>query len=126
MMDIIEGKRIPSQKYVPIKTANENLTLLKENLRENVLSSNYGLINVEFRFPLMKGFKGVLFYDLGAVHLKSKNQSVFDYGHSAGIGFRYQTFLIPVGMDIAYRLPPRERVMVKKILITESIFSIGW
>ena len=120
----IEGDRIPGRKYSPIATANEALTLEK-SVKESALSSNYGLINVEFRFPLLKGFKGVLFYDLGAVHLKSKNQSVFDYGHSIGVGFRYQTFLIPVGMDIAYKLPPRESSGTEDSNYRIH-FSIGW
>ena len=117
----VERERIPDKKYAPIETANEALKLsTKENSTENVLNSRYGLINVDVRFPVFEGFKGVLFYDLGLVHLKSESQAILDYGHSAGFGFRYQFFVIPIGLDIAYRLPP------KKGVNSRVHFSIGW
>ena len=103
----IEGERIPSQKYAPVETANEPLRLEKAVI-ENVRYSHYGLTNIDFRFPVFEKLKAVLFYDLGAVYLKSSRQKVLTYGHSVGIGFRYQTFLIPIGLDIAYKLPPKE------------------
>ncbi len=118
----IEGERIPRQKYAPIETANEAFKIYKNENQifnkvselekqkyptENVLNSNYGLININFRFPISNDLKGSLFYDLGAVQLKSKSRTVFDYGHSIGIGFRYQIFIIPIGVDIAYKLPPK-------------------
>ena len=106
----IKGERIPNKKYVPIETANEALKLKKTEtaVAENVLNSHYGLINIDLRFPISENFKTSIFYDLGAVHLKSKNNSIFDYGHSIGVGFRYQIFVIPIGLDIAYKLPPKE------------------
>lgn len=116
----IEGERIPGEKHAPIETANEALRLQKAGSIENVLNSYYGLVNTDFRFPVFKDFKGVLFYDLGAVHLKSKSKTVLDYGHSIGIGFRYQTFLIPIGLDVAYKLPPKEGADYR------FHFSIGW
>ena len=104
----IKGERIPNKRHVPIETANEALKLKKSESTENVLNSHYGLINTDFRFPVFKDFKVSLFYDLGAVHLKSKNNAIFDYGHSVGVGFRYQIFIIPIGLDIARKLPPKE------------------
>ena len=117
----IEGERIPRDRYAPIKTANEALKLKKGAKEENVLHSRYGLINIDFRFPLFEDFKGLFFYDLGMVYLKGKSQSLLDYGHSVGLGFRYQTFLAPVGLDIAYKLPPR-----KGFESYRFHFSIGW
>ncbi len=119
----IEGARIPSEKHAPIETANSDLKLKKDDQLESALVSNYGLLNAEFRWPVFKGFKGILFYDIGAVYLKGRNNAVFNYGHSVGVGFRYQTFLIPVGLDIAYRLPPERP---KADLNYRFHFSIGW
>ena len=116
----IEGERIPEKKYAPIETANEALTLKQGDFKENVLNSAYALINTDFRFPILEGFKGGLFYDLGLVYMGGQNETVVDYGHSAGLGFRYQTFLIPIGLDIAYRLPPKKDVGLR------LHFSIGW
>ena len=123
----IEGERIPREKYVPIETANEALQLEKTK-KENVTSSQYGLVKVNFRFPIFEGFKGLLFYDLGAVSLKSAGQELWDYGHSVGLGFRYQTFLIPIGLDVAYQLPPKECIQLQDKTCSYSRFhlSIGW
>ena len=117
----IEGERIPNAEFAPIKTANEALKLKKEELIENVLSSHYGLMKFDFRFPIFENFKGVLFYDLGAVHLKGRNKQVLNYAHSVGIGFRYKIFLIPIGLDIAYKLLP-----TKEGSRYRPHFSIGW
>ena len=116
----IEGERIPGKKYAPIKTANEALRLQKGDFIENVLSSHYGLFNMDFRFPVFEEFKGVLFYDGGVVSLQGKKQGISHFGHSAGIGFRYRTFLIPIGLDIAFKLPPKEGKDYR------LHFSIGW
>ena len=116
----IEGERIPSQKYAPIETANESLRLQQKGVIEKVRYSHHGLINADFRFPVFEKLKAVLFYDLGLVYLKSLRQKALTYGHSVGIGFRYQTFLIPIGLDIAYKLPPKEGGDYR------LHFSIGW
>ena len=117
----IEGERIPNKTVAPIETANEALQLKKKDLLENVLFSSYGLLNTNFRFPILKDLKGVLFYDLGAVYLQSQSQKIWSYRHSAGMGFRYQTFLIPIGLDIAYKLQPKEGLEDYRLH-----FSIGW
>ena len=119
----IEGERIPSKKYALIETANAALQLQKEGVIEQALASRYGVLNIDFRFPLFKDFKGVLFYDLGVVYLEGQNKKVLDYGHSVGIGFRYQTFLIPIGLDIAYKLRPAQTAKASNYRFH---FSIGW
>ncbi len=117
----IKGERVPDIKYASIETANSALKLnIREGFAENARNSSYGLLNVNFRFPLFEGFKGMLFYDLGAVRLKSKSRDILDYGHSVGLGFRYQAFVIPIGWDIAYRLPPKQSFEPR------IHFSIGW
>ena len=124
----IEGERIPRKKYTPIETANESLKLQTEKSIHNVISSQYALMRVNFRFPVFKNFQGLLFYDLGAISLKSLNHKIWDYGHSAGLGFRYQTFLIPIGLDIAYQLPPKSCMKGQKNGCSTSRLhlSIGW
>ena len=102
----IEGERIPNRERVPFTTANAPLQLkIKEPLNK-VSSSQYALVKLELRFPLIKSVKGLVFYDAGLVRLTAKENDITDYGHSAGVGFRYET-LVPIGVDIAYRLPPR-------------------
>jgi len=124
----ISGERIPRRRYTPIQTANETLRLKRGDEIENVLSSQYNLLKLDFRFPVFKDFKGGVFYDIGMVYLNSKNNSLIDYGHSVGLGFRYQTFLIPIGLDIAYQLPPREciRLENQSCAYSRFHFSIGW
>ena len=100
----IEGERIPNSTDVPIDTANESLKLRQSS---PVTSSQYGLLKLEIRFPLLKSFKGSIFYDGGGVYLKGAGDSLLDLGHSAGIGLRYETFF-PIGLDFAYKLPPKK------------------
>lgn len=103
----IKGERIPSSRDVPIERANESLRLGGTN---SVTNSQYGLVKLELRFPFFKSVKGLVFYDGGGVYLnagKSKN-SLLALGHAVGFGFRYEGFLIPIGLDFGYKLPPKE------------------
>ncbi|MCY4512521.1 MAG: BamA/TamA family outer membrane protein, partial [Bdellovibrionales bacterium] len=100
----IEGERIPNSTLAPIKTANEPLTLKIKESAYKATSSQYALAKLEFRFPLTKTFKGLIFYDAGLVRLTANGHSRNDYGHSAGVGFRYET-IVPFGVDFAYKLP---------------------
>ena len=104
----IEGDRIPSTEVSPIQTANEALKLNVNDYTEKVLESRYGLVKTELRFPIFKNFKGLLFYDAGLVYLKGNRNELTEYGHSAGIGMRFEIFLLPIGLDIAYKLPPKK------------------
>ena len=121
----IEEERIPRKRHAPIESANAPLQLQKGDFIENVLSSYYGLLKIDFRFPVFKGFQGVFFYDLGIVSLKGGSKAVpfnESYGHSAGFGIRYRNFLIPIGLDIAFKLPPKyEEDSEYRIH-----FAIGW
>ena len=121
----IEGERIPGEDVAPIEGANEALKLKENNFIENVLSSYYGLSKLNFRFPIFKDFKALLFYDMGFVSLEGKQMQIPSFGHSIGIGFRYQTFLIPIGLDVAYILPPKQGVREDSEAYRFH-FSIGW
>ena len=128
----IEGARLPRKKHAPIETANESLKLklnAGRKTEETVLKNQYNLLKVDFIFPVFEGFKGVLFYDLGTIYLESENKKLLDYGHSIGLGLRYQTVLfpIPIGVDIAYQLPPRECIQLNGgCNYSKFHFSIGW
>ena len=102
----VEGERIPASAHAPIDTANDSLRLKIGDSLNEVSVSQYALMKLELRFPVMKNVKGLVFYDAGLVRLTAKGNTVNDYGHSAGVGFRYET-LVPIGVDIAYKLPPR-------------------
>ena len=65
------------RSWLPLKRQNEALKLEKDDFIENALSSFYALINLNFRFPIFEGFKGVLFYDLGLVFLEGQKNSIF-------------------------------------------------
>ena len=108
----VEGERLPSARELPVTSANEPLRL--KNSRP-VTRSQYGLLKIELRFPLLKSLKGLVFYDGGGVFLQSASRaapkengsarSLAALGHSAGLGFRYEGFLIPLGLDLGCRLP---------------------
>lgn len=103
----IKGERIPNSRDVHIERANESLKLGGSS---SVTSSQYGLVKLELRFPFFKSVKGLVFYDGGGVYLnagRSKN-SLLALGHAVGFGFRYEGFLIPIGLDFGYKLPPKE------------------
>ena len=103
----IEGERLPSAQIAPIQKANDPLQLKWGESLQPVSFSRYALIKLELRFPIMENIRGLVFYDAGFVHLSTEDNSAMDYGHSAGLGFRYETLFVPIGLDIAYKLPPR-------------------
>lgn len=109
----IEGERIPSSKSVPIGTANESFKLKigagpKET--EEAVVNRYALTKLEFRFPISKTFKGLVFYDVGLSYIRGKTHKLTELGHSIGIGARYETLFLPIGLDIGYKLPPKEGI----------------
>lgn len=64
--------------------------------------------NLELRFPLLRTFKGVLFYDVGNVYAQVSGIDLDDLTHTVGIGFRYDTPLGPLRVD--YGKSPDEGV----------------
>ncbi len=70
--------------------------------------------NIEYRRPLtifpIKGLVGALFYDTGNVFPSLSDISLSQFTHSAGFGFRYQTPLGPVRLDVGINLDPKLRI----------------
>ncbi len=64
--------------------------------------------SIEFRFPIYGDFSGVVFEDSGWVWAEDKNFDPEDVAHGYGFGFRYNTAIGPVGVDIG--LPLQEDV----------------
>lgn len=67
--------------------------------------SHYFLLKSEVRFPLIGDHGGVLFYDGGAVFVSGYNFA-HTYRDSVGVGYRYNTPVGPVALDLAFKLSP--------------------
>ena len=79
------------------------------------------IINSEVRFPipLKKGLGGVIFYDGGNVYNRINLKRLFnDYSNTVGFGFRYQTPVGPVRIDIGRNLNPVPGLRSTQIFIT--------
>src|SRR5207248_9599322 len=70
------------------------------------------IFNTEARFPIsvskrFEGLGGVLFYDGGNVYRRIGFNDLFsDWSHTVGFGFRYQTKVGPIRLDIGRNLRP--------------------
>ncbi len=62
------------------------------------------IFNEELRFPLFKGFGGVLFFDHGNVWPRSEEITPREIKSTAGIGLRYNTPIGPFRLDRGYKL----------------------
>ncbi|MBK7962969.1 MAG: BamA/TamA family outer membrane protein [Bdellovibrionales bacterium] len=62
-----------------------------------------GLYKSELAFPLYGVFSGVIFYDGGTVIL-SERQFEDSYRDSVGFGFRYNTPVGPLCLDLGWKL----------------------
>lgn len=72
------------------------------------------LLNIEYRFPLVLGLEGVLFFDSGNVFDSSSDFSISDLKGTSGVGLRFMTPVGPIGVDYGYNVlrnsdDPRER-----------------
>ena len=85
--------------------------------------SYYGLIKSELRFPISGEHGGVIFYDGGIVGITNMH---FDrpYRDSVGFGYRYNTPVGPVSIDLAFKINPRLEENVKEEPFRVH-FSIG-
>lgn len=93
-----DNERIPAGWEVPVTEGNQ------------ILVNNYSwyyLIKTEFRFPIVGEHGGVIFYDGGAVYIKGYNIER-PYRDSIGIGYRYNTPVGPVALDIAFKISPQK------------------
>ncbi|MGB3976144.1 MAG: POTRA domain-containing protein [bacterium] len=62
------------------------------------------LANIEYRYPLVWGFEGVLFYDTGNVFDDYKDMSFSRLKSTIGLGTRFMTPVGPVGIDYGYNI----------------------
>lgn len=92
-----DTERIPPGDQVPITEGNQILV---------TSDSHYYLIKTELRFPIVGEHGGVIFYDGGAV-LISGYDITRPYRDSVGIGYRYNTPVGPVALDLAFKISPR-------------------
>lgn len=87
------NERIPPQYDVAITEGNQIII---------PHDSEYFLIKSEFRFPFSGAHGGVLFYDGGAVYIRDVPIR-YPYRDSVGIGYRYNTPVGSVSLDIAFK-----------------------
>jgi len=79
------------------------------------------IINSEARFPipLKENLGGVIFYDGGNVYANiNAHQFVSNYSNSVGIGFRYNTKVGPIRLDIGRNLNPIPGVKSTQYFVT--------
>ena len=68
--------------------------------------------NIEFRFPLLREFGGVVFYDVGAAYPFISDINLGDLVHAAGLGLRYGTPLGPLRIDYSWGLRGDDRAFI--------------
>jgi outer membrane protein assembly factor BamA len=69
--------------------------------------SDYYLLKSELRVPLYEEWGGVIFYDGGAVHIRSYDFNRA-YRDAVGFGVRYNTPVGPLAIDIAFKIRPEQ------------------
>jgi len=78
--------------------------------------------SLEWRFPVMVPFEGVLFADFGNVFERSYEILWSNLRYTAGCGIRYLTLVGPLRLDFGYQLNPPEKSTFNPYQI---YFSIG-
>ncbi len=84
--------------------------------------------SVELRVPIVGKFGGVLFFDAGNVWSEPWDFNLDDLRYDIGPGFRYQTPIGPVRLDLGFQLNPIEGLLVngeKQKRPMRIHFSIG-
>jgi outer membrane protein assembly complex protein YaeT len=94
-----DNNRIPKQDDDGLKVKKQTQILFNKD-------SNYFLIKSELRFPLYQEHGGVIFYDGGAVRI-SGYRFRDTYRDAIGFGYRYNTPVGPVALDLAFKLDPQ-------------------
>ena len=90
-------------------------TLVKTN-------SNYYLLKSELRFPIYGMFGGVVFYDAGQVNVADSDfTQIGALRQAVGFGFRFNTPVGPVSLDLGYEVNPPDDLEPQK----SFHFSIG-
>jgi outer membrane translocation and assembly module TamA len=65
------------------------------------------------------------FYDTGNVFNTISDVRLKDFTHTAGFGFRYQTPLGPVRVDVGFNLNPRQLPDGTREERTQVFFTLG-
>ena len=64
--------------------------------------------NLEARFPIYRSFSGVVFLDAGLVDTEAFKFELSEVRTACGAGFRYDTPIGPLRVEIGYKLDPKE------------------
>ena len=62
------------------------------------------IVNEEFRFPIWRQLKGVIFYDAGNVYAQASDFDPSDLRHVLGVGLRLETAIGPVRLEYGRKL----------------------
>jgi outer membrane protein insertion porin family len=65
------------------------------------------IANQEFRFPIYRQFRGIVFYDAGNVYLRFQDFDPSDVRHVLGAGLRYDMPLGPLRLEYGHKLDRR-------------------
>jgi outer membrane protein insertion porin family len=66
------------------------------------------ILNQEFRFPVWKRFRGVLFYDAGNVYRRIDDFDPFDVRNVLGLGVRFDAPFGPIRAEYGWKMGRRE------------------
>ena len=76
-----------------------------------VKTHNFGTVAVssktEFRFPIYRQFRGIVFYDAGNVYARFQDFHPTDVRHVLGAGLRYDMPLGPLRLEYGHKLDRR-------------------
>jgi outer membrane protein insertion porin family len=65
------------------------------------------VMNLEYRFPVVSSFGGVIFFDYGSAFSLVEDMNFGDMRKTAGVGIRYHTPIGPLTLDWGYKLDRR-------------------
>ncbi len=91
-----ERERIPPNYELPFQRTSQ-LIIPRD--------SHYGLFRSEMRFPFFQDHGGVVFYDGGFVQITGF-EFQRPFRQSVGFGYRYNTPVGPVAIDVAFKINP--------------------
>lgn len=97
------NNRIPKSTDVENSNDRSRLPIISANNKVIKDDSHFYLLKTELRFPIYGNVGGVVFYDAGAV-LVTGYDFEDSYREAVGFGFRYDTPVGPVSIDMGYKL----------------------
>ncbi len=124
--DSSDVERIPNYlQLIPNATKSDEISGFKASL-----DSYFYLLKTELRFPIVGDLGGAIFYDGGAVLVSQSDVRIDDpYRDSWGFGFRYETPIGPVNLEVGFKLDRKDWSSVNPAAKKESEkaihFSIG-